>query len=616
MNIYSERIKQLQDLMRAEGLALYYIPMDDCHMSEYVGEHFKCIRFMSGFTGSAASMVVTRGDAFLFTDGRYYIQAAKELEGSGVQLMKSGMPGVPEPSGLIEDLVKDGDITGFDGNVVSAAFALSLKEKLGSGVKFSSEKDLVGEIWKDRPAQHFTRIWEFEEKYAGESISSKIARIRAALEKNLKNPEDDYLYIVSSLDDIAWMFNIRADDIPCNPVAFAYGAVTKNTASVYTGGNFSEGLEEKLKESGVTAGRYSARCTCMEVPENTVILMDTACTGYSIYKYYESRGYTVVDIKNPSLFMKGVKNETEIKNTKAAYIKDSIVLIKFMKWIKDLAAKTKPGCAITENGKPVTEITAAEMLLKLRSQNDDFLEPSFETIAAYGPNAAMMHYEAVPESFSPLMAKGMLLTDSGGQYMGATTDITRTFVLGDITADEKKSFTLTAVSMLRLMNVKFISGCTGENLDITARAPMWENGLDYKCGTGHGVGCCLNVHEGPHRIKWKITDGRKAELVPGMFVTDEPGVYKEGLYGVRLENELVVSEYMETDDGKFLCFENMTFIPLDADGIDEQYMNNEDRKLFWEYNRQIWENVSPYLDEETKQWLKKMLTADEQEKDY
>ena len=602
--------------MRAGGLALYYIPMDDCHMSEYVGEHFKCIRFMSGFTGSAASMVVTCDGAYLFTDGRYYIQAAKELEGSGVQLMKSGMPGVPEPAELIAGLVKDKDTIGFDGNVVSASFALSLSEKLGSGVKFSCEKDLVGQIWKDRPAQRFTEIWEFEEQYAGESTSSKIAGVRAGLEKNLESPEDDYLYIVSSLDDIAWIFNIRADDIPCNPVPFAYGIITRDMAFVYTGGSFREGLAQKLEESGVIAGRYGARCTCMEVPEETVVLMDPDSTGYSIFRYYESRGYTIINIKNPSLFLKGIKNETEIKNTKAAYIKDSIVLIKFMKWIKDLAAKTKPGEVITENGKPVTEITVNEMLLKLRSQNGDFFEPSFDTIAAYGPNAAMMHYEAVPESFSPLKAEGMLLVDSGGQYLGATTDITRTFVLGEITADEKKSFTLTAMSMLRLMNTKFISGCTGENLDIIARAPMWANGLDYKCGTGHGVGCCLNVHEGPHRIKWKITDGRKAVLAPGMFVTDEPGVYKEGRYGIRLENELVVSGYMETGDGKFLCFENMTFIPLDRDGIDEQYMNDEDRRLFWEYNRQIWEKVSPYLDEETKQWLKKMLIADEQEKDY
>ena len=607
MNIHCDRIRELQKLMAAAGIDVYYIPMDDCHMSEYVAQHFRCIEYLSGFTGSAAQLLVSKDEAYLFTDGRYFIQAERQLEGSGITLMKEGCPGVPGIYDLAARLLKEGETLGFDGNVVNTSAAQAFMAASEKNIKIKCDADLAGKIWKDRPAQVFTDIREYEEKYSGESTSSKLSRVRKKLEKYLDDKKTDYLYVMSSLDDIAWIFNIRADDIACNPVAFAYALIAKDEACLCVNGNISEGLKERLSSQGAAIAPYDAAYICRDVSEDTTVFMDKSRNGYSIYKYYKEKGAEPVNIKDPSVWMKALKNETEIKNTKKYYIEDSISIIKFMKWIKTLAKETPEGEVIAEDGEDVTELTVDEKLMEYRSQNPDFFEPSFTTIAAYSENAAMMHYGATPQSHAKLRAKGMLLVDSGGQYKGATTDITRTFVLGPLTDEEKKSFTLTAVSMLRLMKTKFIKGCTGENVDIIARAVMWENGLDYKCGTGHGVGCCLNVHEAPHRIKWKITDGRNAPLTEGMFVTDEPGVYKEGAFGVRLENELLVKPYMQTADGEFLQFENMTFIPLDPDGIDVRYMNEEDIRLYEAYQREVYEKVSPYLDEETKYWLKELL---------
>ena len=594
--------------MADEGIDLYYIPMDDCHMSEYVAAHFKCIEFMSGFTGSAAKLLVSPDKAYLFTDGRYYIQAENELEGSGIELMKEGMPLVPSAGDLARELIRNGQTFGFDGNVVNAACVQSFMDRAGKDIKIKCDKDLAGEIWSGRPAQEFTDIREFKDEFSGESTASKIARIRKELEEGHDIP-GGYLYIISSLDDIAWIFNIRANDIPCNPVAYAYAAMTKDEVILCADGRINDELSEKLRRENVTVCPYGSSYICREIKKDTTVLMDKARISYSVYNFYKDLGAEIKDIKDPPAMMKALKNDTEIKNTKEVYIRDGIAVIKLMKWIKELALKTAGGEPIKEGGTCVTELDIDTKLQELRGENKDYLGPSFYTIAAYGANAAMMHYEAVPENFAVLKAKGMLLVDSGGQYNGATTDITRTFVLGELSEDERKSYTLTAVSMLRLMNAKFIKGCTGENIDMVARAPMWENGLDYKCGTGHGVGCCLNVHEGPHRIRWKITDGKKAPLTEGMFVTDEPGVYKEGLFGIRIENELIVRPYMKTADGTFLRFENMTFIPIDPDGIDEKYMTQEDIRLYMDYQQKVYEKNSPFLDEETDLWLKKTCGA-------
>ncbi|MBR2696527.1 MAG: aminopeptidase P family protein [Parasporobacterium sp.] len=602
MNIYSDRINHLRKLMKAEGIDVYYIPMSDCHDSEYVGDHFRCIEFLTGFSGSAGHVLITMDEAWLFADGRYYIQAANQIEGSGIILMKWGQPDVPEPLVFVREKAK-GKVLGFDGCVVNANFAEKISQD-ASDIKY--EKDLVGKIWTDRPAQTFTEIWNLPLEYCGESSESKLARVRKEIEKEYPDA-GSYAYLLGSLDDIAWVFNIRANDIPNNPVAYAYAVICGGTAHLLTnkkgyGRNWYQMEETQetnkkgygrnwypLEEKKETNEKGKAGAT-----DVTCILMDKNRIGYSTYRYFKNRKKKIIHIDDPSRKMKAVKNETEIKCLKQALLRDSAVIIRLMRWVKENAGKIH-----------LDEISIDEFLLQKRGEDPLFLEHSFDTIAAYKENAAMMHYEATLDTAKAIEAEGMLLVDSGGQYKDGTTDITRTFILGPVTDEEKKSFTLTAASMLRLLNAKFIEGCRGENLDIMTREPMWMEGMDYKCGTGHGVGHVLNVHEGPHNIRYRIgTAGPSAVLEEGMVVTDEPGVYREGAYGVRTENELLVVPYMETPDGKFLQFENLTFIPIDLDGIDITYLTEEDKKLLNNYHESVYQTMAPFFDTEMQNWLK------------
>ena len=581
MNIYSDRIDQLRKEMKAAGIDVYYIPMSDCHASEYVGDHFRCIEFMTGFSGSAGHVIITAQEAWLFADGRYYIQAANQLEGSGVTLMKWGQPQVPEPADFVCERAK-GKVIGFDGRVVNTNFA---KKIVKDAIDVRFEEDLVGKIWTDRPEQMFTEIWNMPEEYCGESRESKIKRIREEIEQYASG---SYAYLISSLDDIAWIFNIRANDVPNNPVAYAYAVISGGMAHLLTAGKgYEEGWYRHEKREPNRKGKAGPT-------DVSCILMDMNKTGYIIYRYFTDYKIRTIHIDDPSTKMKGVKNETEIRCLKQAMLRDSVVVTKLMRWAKENAGKAY-----------MDELSVDEFLLKTRSEDPLFIEPSFDTIAAYKENAAMMHYEATAENFKEIKGEGMLLVDSGGQYKDGTTDITRTFILGPVSDEEKKSFTLTAASMLRLLNAKFIEGCRGENLDIMAREVMWKEGLDYKCGTGHGVGHVLNVHEGPHNIRWRIGDnGPSAVMKEGMVVTDEPGVYKEGRYGIRTENEMLVTSYMDTDDGHFLQFENLTFIPIDLDGIDIRYLTDEDKKLLNSYHESVYEALAPFLDEEMQNWLK------------
>lgn len=674
MNIYSDRIAHLRKLMQAEGIDVYYIPMSDCHNSEYVGDHFRCIEFITGFTGSAGHVVVTMDEAWLFADGRYYIQAANQLEGSGIRLMKWGQPSVPEPDVFLRETAK-GKVLGFDGCVVNTNFAKKISET-AAAVRY--KKDLVGEIWTDRPEQNFTEIWRMSQEYCGEGVESKLKRIRDEINK--MEIGCNYAYLIASLDDIAWIYNIRANDVPNNPVAYAYALIEPDANQLFTHGEgygrewykkckaepelpdtIPEVVREKIREkvlnpvmktlsdnvdvdrlkelilaqvrkalqdTGVASDKKADAAQAAEanadaqaavqadaleeaiaseiITETALkagkkddsaircVLMDMNRVGYSTWRFFTDRRVRVLHIDDPSTKMKGVKNETEIKCLKEALKRDSAVVIKLMHWVKENAGKIH-----------IDELSIDEYLLKRRAEDPLFIEPSFDTIAAYKENAAMMHYEATTQTAKAIEADGMLLVDSGGQYQDGTTDITRTFVLGPVSDEEKKSFTLTAVSMLRLLNAKWLEGCRGENLDIMAREPMWREGLDYKCGTGHGVGHVLNVHEGPHNIRYRIgANGPSAVLEEGMVVTDEPGVYREGKYGIRTENELLVVPFKETEDGKFLQFENLTFIPIDLDGIDAAYLTEEDKKLLNTYHESVYETMAPLLDDELKSWLR------------
>ncbi len=595
MNIQAERIAGLRAKMQEAGIDVYYIPMSDCHNSEYVAPHFRCVEYISGFTGSAGSVVVTQEGAWLFADGRYYIQAARQIEGSGIELMKIARPGVPELPDFLREL-SSGKVLGFDGSVVPADFGRKFTGKI------SCERDLPGEIWTGRPEQKFTDIFHLPVCYTGETAESKVARVRQELEdcaarcalSDAAAEQTDYLYLLNSLDDIAWLFNLRADDVQDNPVQYGYAAITRDQVMLFTGSRVPEGwLEKEFPQTSEQIRLLPYRRGCIHMEGYSLVLMDTSRISYDTYLYYEQQGARIRNLSNPSTHMKGVKNETEIRCLKDALVRDSAVEVNFMYWLKKNIGTI-----------PMDEVSVADHLQNMRMEQEDYIELSFGTISAYGENAAQMHYSPVRGACKKLEPKGFLLVDSGGQYYHGTTDITRTFALGPLTEEEKKAFTLTAVSMLRLLNAKFLKGCSGENLDIMAREPMWKEGWDYKCGTGHGVGHVLNVHEGPHNIRWKINyEHPTAPLEPGMVVTDEPGVYREGRYGVRTENELLVTEYMETDDGTFLQFENLTFIPIDLDAIDPRYMTAEDIRMLNAYHKSVYEVIAPLVDDEVKAWL-------------
>lgn len=613
MNKFAERVDSIRELMKDNGIGLYYIPMDDCHGSEYVAEHFRCIKYVSGFTGSAGHLIITAEGAWLFVDGRYYVQAASQLEGSGIEMMKWGDPAYPDPEDFVAEKMaektKEGLGFGFDGNVVNVAVSKRITGKIASlagiseaDVKLVAGFDLAGEIWEDRPAQEFTKAWLMDQKYVGEETKTRLERVRESIKKTLHG-RTGYTYLLSGLDDIAWIFNIRANDIPENPECFAYARITEDEAVLFLGGEAGADVEKDLEAQGVKLAAYSMECLKAEAAGP--VLMDFDVMSRSVYDYYEEKKTEIINIKTPSTAMKGVKNEVELACTKDALLRDSAYVTRFMYWLKQKVKEAAPGADLkNDDGSRMSELSVDEKLDEYRTKDSLYIEKSFATIAAYKENGAMMHYQAKPDNFKYLSAEGMLLIDSGVQFKDGTTDITRTFILGDISEEEKKAFTLTAVSTLRLQDVKFISGCRGQNIDIVAREPMWKEGWDYKCGTGHGIGHVLNVHEGPHTVRWKIPEeNQSAVLVEGMITSDEPGVYREGRYGIRTENEIVVKKYAETEDGTFLCFEPMTFIPIDLDGIDKTYMSTEDVKLLNDYHKQVYEKLAPFIPEEEKEWL-------------
>lgn len=580
----NERLAQLRRLMCKNEIDVYIVPTSDFHMSEYVNEYFKCRQFLSGFTGSAGTLVITAKDAYLFTDGRYFIQAEEELKNSDIRLMRMGDKGVPGLEEFVEEVLPHKGTIGFDGRVVSRRFGVKMEQiavyKDGAVI---CDIDMAGEIWEDRPKLDFKEIYVLEDKYTGKSLCDKLELVREEMKKH-----NAKAYVLSSLDDQAWLFNLRGKDIPCNPVFLAYSIITMDKVTLYTGAKIPESVCDK----GVCSRSYSHFYTDLQELEGNV-LVDESVSNYAIVKSLINA--EVIDVINPTTLMKAVKNETEIANLKKCHIKDGIAVTKFMYWLKTNIGKIE-----------ITEISAADYLEKLRREVAGCVDLSFDTISAYGSNAAMMHYSADEKSNAVLKPEGMLLVDSGGQYFEGTTDITRTFVLGPVSDEIKKHFTLVAKSVLRLANAKFLYGCTGLNLDILARGPLWDIGLDYKCGTGHGVGYMLNVHEGPNGFRWKKVPERNdgCVLEAGMVTTDEPGVYIEGSHGIRTENELVCVELEENEYGQFMGFETITYAPVDLDGIDVKWLDESDKIKLNDYHSMVYEKISPYLDEDEKEWLK------------
>lgn len=588
----AERIAALRAEMKKRNIDMYIVPTSDFHESEYVGDYFKARKYITGFTGSAGTAVITMTEAGLWTDGRYFIQAEKQLSGTPVTLFKMGEEGVPTVKEYVEKNLKEGACLGFDGRVINAADGASYEEivKKKQGTVYVTE-DLVGIIWKERPQLPMNPVFILEEKYAGESAKSKLARVREKMQEKQTG-----IHILTSLYDIAWLFNIRGGDIACVPVVLSFAAVTMQEAYWFI---HEEVLSDELKayceENGIVIKPYEAIYDyAEEISAEEAVLLDKNMVNYRICHSLKSE-VTVISDSNPTELMKAVKNETELKNIRNAHIKDGVAFTKFMYWLKTNIGKMK-----------ITEISASDYLEERRREQDLFVDLSFETISAYGANAAMMHYCATPESDAELKPEGFLLVDSGGHYLDGSTDITRTMALGTLTEEEKFHFTTVCRSNLNLAAAKFLYGCRGTNLDILSRGPLWNLGLDYKCGTGHGIGYLLNVHEGPNGFRWKIVPERNDSCVmeEGMVTTDEPGVYLEGKYGIRTENELICKKAEKNEYGQFMEFETITYAPIDLDAILPEEMTGTERKLLNDYHKMVYEKISPYLEPEEKGWLK------------
>ena len=587
-----QRIENIRDLMKEKNIYAYIVPSSDYHQSEYVGDYFKSREFMSGFTGSAGTLIISMDEAGLWTDGRYFIQAEQELKDSGIKLFKMGEEGVPTiEEYLLEKLPKNSTL-GFDGRVMSVKEGQSLANKLAfKGINIEYKYDLVNDIWEDRCSLPTEKAFLLGVEYSGEGFSDKLSRIRAVMKEKKATT-----HILASLDDIAWLFNIRGRDVKSNPVVLSYAVITIDSVYLFIDKNkIGKDIRAELSKENVQIKGYEEVYEFIKnIDENEVVLIDTSKVNYAIYNNIPSNVQKIEE-RNPSILFKSIKNEIELKNIRNSHIKDGVAFTKFMYWLKNNIGKIE-----------ITEISATQKLEAFRREQDKFIEPSFSTIAAYKDHAAMMHYSATEESNYKLEPRDLFLVDSGGQYFDGTTDITRTIALGPIPENVRKDFTNVVRGMIRLSKAKFLYGCRGYNLDILARGPLWEEGVDYKCGTGHGIGFVLNVHEGPNGFRWKVREDidDSCILEEGMVTTNEPGVYVENSHGIRIENEIVVRKAEKNEYGQFMDFEVITFAPIDLDAIDESLILKDEKVYLNNYHKQVYDKISPYLNEEEKQWLK------------
>jgi len=586
MNI-RDRVEKLRQLMKENQMDAYIIPSFDAHQSEYVAEHWKCRQWISGFTGSAGTVVITLEDAGLWTDGRYYIQAEKQLEDSGIRLFRMMDPGVPFYSEWLTDVLKEESIVGFDGNVFSINMVKKMEKDLkAKSIELKMNQDLIGDLWKDRPEIPKGPMFTHEVKYAGKSRVEKLNEVR----EEMKNKGANY-YILTSLDDIAWLLNIRGNDVPNNPIVIANVIVAEHKCYLFIDScKVPHLVKLELETEGIELKANHEIQTFLEnLSGGDAIILDTNKTNINLYNAINSNTKKI-ESPNITTNLKAIKNEVEIKNLKWCEIKDGLAMVKFIKWLKSAVDKEE-----------ITEITAEERLEDFRSGQEGFVGPSFDTIAGYKEHAAMMHYKANKYNQFTLKNEGLFLIDSGGQYYDGTTDITRTIVLGKLTDEQKRDFTLVLKGFIALSSVKYLYGATGSNLDVLARQPIWQYGMDYKCGTGHGVGFFLNVHEGPQSIR---NDNNNVILEKGMIITNEPGIYLEGKYGIRIENMMLVVEDEKTEFGQFMKFEAITYCPIDLAGINKEMLTESEMKWLNNYHQEVYTKLVPYLNEEERVWLR------------
>ena len=591
------RLRQLRSLMKERDIDYYLIPSDDFHGSEYVNEYFKCREYMSGFTGSAGTLLVGQEMAGLWTDGRYFLQAEEQLKGSGIGLYKMGQEGVPTVIEFLAEALKDGGTLGFDGRVVSKSFTDRLKEKIRENspralmkICFAYEVDIIDLIWTDRPTLVTAPVMELDVVYAGKSRREKLALIR----DKMIHQKGNY-FLLTSLDDIAWLLNIRGNDIEYNPVVRAYFLMKENESCLYAELDaFPAELQERLKNDAVVIKEYEKIYEDVrELPDETTLLYDERVISYSMARSLNPEVKTV-SIDNLTLMPKAVKNPTEIANEKKAHIKDGVAMVRFMYWLEQHVTSGT-----------VTEMSAAEQLERFRSAQEHYYGQSFAPIVGYAGHGAIVHYSATQESNATLLPENFVLIDTGGQYLEGTTDITRTIALGPVTAEQKKHYTAVLKGHLNLSSTKFPYECTGLNLDSIARRPLWALGLDYNHGTGHGVGYFLNVHEGPNAFRARTVTGREASthFEEGMITSNEPGVYLAGQYGIRLENLIVTVKAEQKEGIQFMKFEPLTMVPFDLRAIDPEMLTKEEQVYLDSYHKQVYDAISPFLEEEERAWL-------------
>ncbi|MGI6211339.1 MAG: aminopeptidase P family protein [Anaerovoracaceae bacterium] len=578
-----EQLIKLRRVMKESGIDCCFIPSGDDHNSEYVSDHFKCREFISGFTGSAGVLVVTQDRALLWTDGRYFLQAASQLEGSGFELMKIGEPGVPTVLEFLTDLASNAPYTlGFDGRVVSADTGrLFENELVPLGVSIRWDQDLPGKIWEDRPSVPVTEVWQLPPESAGRTAEEKLADVRHAMKK-----ENADALLITDLTETAWLLNLRASDIANTPVFYSFALITESRAELYI-------YNKKEFDS-----RHAADLPFWEtfpyeeiyrsvsrLPAGSRVILDPDSACVALLKAIPEDADLSLSA-SPIQLMKAVKNKSEIAATRAAHIRDGVAMVRFLMWLKDAV-----------RSMPLTEIAASDHLDKERLSFERCFDLSFPTIAGYEENGAIIHYQATPETDAPLAPKGFLLVDSGGQYLDGTTDITRTIVLGPLTGKQQEYYTYVLKSHIALASAVFPRGTTGLDLDRIARRPLREHGLDFNHGTGHGIGHVLSVHEGPNIISLR---GSGQEFLPGMITSDEPGVYLEREFGIRLENEILCVE-----KGDRLGFEPLTLCPFDRAAILPEFLTNDEREWLNRYHRHVNDTLSPYLTEKEAAWLKR-----------
>lgn len=594
MNV-TERIQRLRSLMAEKGIDAYVVPTADFHQSEYVGEHFKARKFITGFSGSYGTAVITKDDGGLWTDGRYFFQAENQLSGSGIRLMKMFVGDTPSITEYLQANIPEGGAVGFDGRVLSMGEGQEYEEALSAkNIRIHYSDDLIDAIWEDRPSLSKKPAFFLEEKYSGESSASKLARVRKAMaEKGADS------HIIASLDDVCWLLNIRGDDVDFFPLLLSYAVVTMDKAELYVDSSKLDGrIREELSKNNVSVHPYNDIYEDIKSlsPDSTTMI-DPMKMNYALYKNIPCK---IVEAANPTILMKAMKNDVELENVKEAHIKDGIAITKFMYWIKNRYDK-----------EPITELSSAAKLTELRSAQEGYISDSFEPLCAFADHAAMMHYSPSEETDVQLKSGAFFLNDTGGGYYEGSTDITRTFVLGSVDQQMKKYFTAVVRAMMRLSRARFLYGCYGYNLDVLARGPIWDLDLDYQCGTGHGVGYLGNIHEAPTGFRWYVVPSKNEhhQLEEGMVITDEPGIYEDGQFGIRIENEFIVRKGTKNKYGQFMYFETVTFAPIDLDGIDPEEMSRDEREWLNNYHKDVYEKIGPHLTDEEREWLKRYTRA-------